>query len=357
MDRPLRLAAAALLIGCSDPSYRDPDQDADAQVQAPEDGAVAVRDGGRDAAPESDAALRNDAGEELITFKDAGPLKEPAPDGGEVVLASALPDWAKPLLGHYAGRSYQFSQDSFRTVLRTREYAVIDIVEIRGSDPHVELRLHVCDSFGESEASESRVVTPELSTVRVHRVLFGDHNWFTQTPDNVDGFVRELPERCVGHEGTAVAKDPAQTWIAASTCSCPSSIDVAPNKPEDCRIIDQDQDGNPGSSIDVTPKALLGPARLFAATINRSLFMNGAVGGDGRHSAQILVDQFGWQLGCTPAGCADISQTPAPCAPSRNKLELVHQDAVDFGCSQVIANAASLFPNGIPELGSVTSCP
>ncbi|HEX5657739.1 MAG TPA: hypothetical protein VFX59_11115, partial [Polyangiales bacterium] len=99
-----------------------------------------------------------------------------------------------------------------------------------------------------------------------------------------------------------------------------------------------------------------GPASLYVTSINRTTFVNGTVAAGGRHTAQVSVDQFGWQLSCEPIGCADVAQTPAACPPARNKLELVRaDDGTTPTCNDLIDNAATLFPNGLPE--NPPSCP
>jgi hypothetical protein len=360
----VKRTAALLLISlvtsaCSDALYSGADGgggDA-AAMRAPEGGAP--RDSGappEGGAPPADASAMSDASaEERIPINDSGPPTETSPDGATVQLASAMPDWALPLLGSYVARSYSFAQDKLGARVRVREFFLMEIVETGGPDAHVELQLQLCDSFGEGTAADVRTVFPLLATRRVHRVLFGDNRWATQVPTFVDGFTRAMPERCLGKEGTAVPKDPAQTWIVGSTCLCPASIDAAPNKAEDCRIIDQDGDTKPGSTLGVVPKIFpLGPADLFVTTVNQTTFVNGTVADDGHHTAQVAVDQFGWQLGCEPVGCADISATPAPCPPSRSKLELVRAEAPQT-CSELIANATTLFPTTLPEYPP--SCP
>jgi hypothetical protein len=345
----LSLAAPA----CSEPVYAGKDGGEDAA-------AMLARDGGPtrpDASAKPDASAQNDAAaEERIPVNDSGPPTETSPDGATVQLASALPGWAEPLLGSYVARSYSFAQDKFGARVRLREFFLMEIVETDGPDAHVELKLQLCDSFGEGTAADVRTTFPLLTSRRVHRVLFGDNSWATQVPTVADGFTRAMPERCQGKEGTAVPKDPAQTWILGNTCLCPASVDTAPNKAEDCRIIDQDGDTKPGSTLGVVPKIFpLGPANLFVTTVNQTTFVNGTVDGEGQHhTAQVAVDQFGWQLGCEPAGCADISATPAPCPPARSKLELVPVDA-PMTCGQLIADATTLFPTALPEYPA--SCP
>jgi hypothetical protein len=96
----------------------------------------------------------------------------------------------------------------------------------------------------------------------------------------------------------------------------------------------------------------LGDVTISVATVNQTTFINGVVG-EGRHSAEIVTNQFGVQLDCQPQPCVDISQTPAPCPPSRNKLELV--SAPDIGCAELIAQAATWFPSALPDYP--VSCP
>jgi hypothetical protein len=341
------LTVALAASACSEPVYATKDGGEEKGDAA----AMIARDGG---STRQDASVQDAASEELIPSNDSGPLIETSPDGATVQLASSLPDWAAPLLGSYAARSYSFAQDKLGARIRAREYLRIEIVETSGADPHVELRLHMCDSLGDGETADTQVVAPELTTVRVHRVLFGNQSWATQVPAFADGFTLALPERCVGKEGNRVPKDPGQSWIVGNTCLCPASVDAAPSDAEDCRIIDQDGDLKPGSTMEIRPKVLgLGPAKLFVATVNQTTFVNGTVGSDGRHhSAQLVVDQRGWQLGCEPA-CTDISSTPPVCPPERSKLELVRSEL--GSCSELIASATTLFPNTLPEYPP--SCP
>lgn len=346
--------------GCSEPSYSRPDAQAgDDSAMLGHDGSVPKADG---SAPPADARadVVPDAGEELIPLKDAGVPTETAPDGGQVELASSIPSWATPLLGRYAARTYSFAQDDFAALTRVREFTLIDIVELeKGSaSAHVELQLHLCDSFAEGTAGNIVVNRPDLTSVRNHRVLFGDQSWATQAAATTDGFTRQLPQRCQGKAGTMVDKDPAQSWIAGSKCRCPASFDAVPTK-DDCRVIDQDQDGNVGSTLHFHPLVFgLGDSDLFVGTINQTTFVNGTVGSAGRHGAQLSVDQFGYQFDCSPAGCADISKTPAACPPALNKAEFVRLgDAGDasFDCADVLERAPELFPTALP--GYPDKCP
>jgi hypothetical protein len=351
--------ALATSSGCSAPTYSDAGTDGAAeQAETDDASAIIAPDGGRG---RSDARVQggedaDDGGEELIRLPDAEAPTETAPDGGQVPLVSGVPEWAAPLLGRYATRTVSFAQDNFGTRIRTREYALVDFVATTGADPHVELKLKVCDSFGDGDTAETRVTWPDFLTQRTHRVLFGGRSWATQAPDTTDGFTRALPARCEGKEGSEVAKDPGQTWIAGATCRCPSSIDVAPTR-EDCRVVDQDQDGKPGTTVHLHPKMFLGDADLHAASINRNTFVKGTVG-SGRHTSELQVDQIAFQLSCEPVGCADVAETPAPCPPSRNKAEFVRVgEPLDgsYDCAKVIANAATTFPSALPTYPP--SCP
>ncbi|MET0284802.1 MAG: hypothetical protein ABW352_10040 [Polyangiales bacterium] len=343
MERYAPLLALALAASaCSSASYSDAGLDGAAPEEAEQDDASAII--------AHDAGRKSDAGEALVTLPDAGTPTETAADGGQVALAATFPDWAKPLLGRYATRTYSFAEDRYwGEVIRTRDYAIADFVVTTGQDPHVELTLRLCDSLGEGENAETRVARPQFVSPRTHRVLFGERTWATLAPDAIDGFTRDLPERCKGKESSFVTKDAAQTWIAGSTCRCPSSVDVAPSL-EDCRVIDQDEDGKPGSTLLFHPKLVLGDADVYVASIGRSTFVNGTVGADGQqHSSQLQVDQFGSQLGCSVPLCADISATPAPCPPARNKAEFVRvEDGYD--CAKLLANVVTLFPSVLPSV-------
>jgi hypothetical protein len=361
----LRCVALALALGllpsCSEPAYSDAGDAGGDVAMVSRDSSVPRVDAEAGARQDAEADPEQaDAGEALIPLKDAGVPTERAPDGGQVELASSMPSWATPLLGRYAARSYAFSQDKAGSLNRAREYVLVDIVELEqgSANAHVELQLQLCDSFVEGTAGEIAVVSPLKTVRRDNRVLFGDHSWTTQAAAATDGYVRALPARCEGHAGTLVGKDPAQTWIAGAQCRCPSSFEAVPTL-DDCRIVDSDDDGNPGATLHLHPKVLgLGDTDLYVATINQNTFVSGTVGSAGRHSAQLSVEQYGYQLDCKPAGCLDISESPAPCGPARNKAEFARLgDAGDtsFTCQDVLERASELFPTVLP--GYPDKCP
>lgn len=334
------LLASALLCGgaCASPDYAGDagDVDRDAAAGQASDGQAAFGGERVDASRESSGVV--------------------ARDGGQVADPSALPAWARPLLGRYAGRRYSFAQDSLLgTRSRVRDFMLVDFVQL--DDGTLQLVMLLCDSFAEGDAAELRFVHPERSVARRSRVLLGDQSWSTEPRAAVEGYTREAPARCNGNAGSWVNKDPKQTWIAGDHCICPTSLD-APPVLEDCRVLDGDGDGHPGVTFAFHP--LLPPfgnANVYAATLDQSTYVRGEVRADRRHRAQLAIDSRAHQLDCDQLSCVDISATPTRCPPERNVAEFVYLGEPSdqtLTCATVLAQASELFPTALPER---PSCP
>ena len=192
-------------------------------------------------------------------------------------------------------------------------------------------------------------------------MLFAADSFSTEPLEWEQGYEREPPENCANHKGELVAKRPFQTWISAlrhdsNLCRCPG-----PLLPEidDCRVIDPDQDGHPGFSLEVKTIANLGNTTVFGVNASYSRYIDGRRDADGVLRARQETKETALQHGCDPSGCANLRGTLATCSPASSAVEFVPLDRREmpnggWSCEAIMVRTGALFPT--PEPAPPQTC-
>lgn len=341
----LVLAAGSLVwIGCTDPSYSEPDsarapQDAGASpVSARSDAGVLVpADVGVAALPEA-GTNTGDAGSALVP--DAGPLP-PEP--------KVLPTWAQPLLGRYATRAFTFAQDDFPTVTRSQDVYLAEFT-LDAATGRVTLRSKLCQSVAQNTlGSTLRLVDATHVPERVEQVVLNElePRFSTDGPPGTVGYTKEPPSMCTDKLNQSVPKAPVQTWIAGDTCRC-LRAEAAPLL-NDCRVLDPDGDNKPGFTF-LLHAPPLGDAQIYAASESATHYVNGQISADGKRlDANVLPGERPFQLDCAPSGCRDIAKLATYCPTSFNPARFVRVDATAT-CQTIVGDLPTLFPEPPPPL-------
>jgi hypothetical protein len=351
------LALAISATSCTEPSYpvavadsavqhEGRDGEAGASVSAPDNSAPdgsAKGGGAAMAEPASDASA--------ATTSDASMPRPPSLEADAGALAHVLPEWAKPLLGRYAARAFAFKQDDFPTVTRAQDVflAQFSFDEETG----VTLRSKICESSAQNNLATLRLIDPTQMPERVEHVVFAslEQRWSSEGPASTVGYTREPPAACLDKLGQSVPKVPAQTWIDGDSCRCTqASADPVVN---DCRLLDPDADGKPGFSFKLRGSAPpLGDTTIYAASESSTHYVNGQVSSDGKqHDANVMGGERPFQLGCSPASCAEIDKIATYCPVVFNPVRFVRVDEV-MNCQTIMANLDRLFPDAPPPIAA-----
>jgi hypothetical protein len=357
---PRRLLRARLLLlswalcsaACSEPRYGEasaddaPERERDAQVV---DACVRCSTEARDAEQadvETQAAPR-----------DTGSSRSPT-DGGEradastglpaVTPTAVLPTWAAPLLGRYAVRAFTFKQDDLPTVTRAEDVFLAEFSF--DAQAGLTLRTKLCQSSAQNDLATLRLVAPSQVPERVDSVTLSDFEkrWSSQGTLLSIGYSQDPPDVCAGKAGQSVPKRAGQTWIEGSSCRCP--LDGEEPLADDCRVLDPDSDDKPGFSFafrSVAPP--LGDATVYAVSESTTHFVNGQVSMKGSHVANVAGGERAFQLGCSPANCANLAELATYCPVTYNTAAFAPVDA-DASCQTISMKLGTLFPEPAPPI-------
>jgi hypothetical protein len=209
-----------------------------------------------------------------------------------------------------------------------------------------------------------QAVPPTVRTATAN----SDGSWTALgTSDNVGWDLAGQPASC-----TASAT-PASGWPSGwgSTCTCNAS-DQPPydrdDAPYDCRLTDDDGDGQPGISAYVSTSAPTSPdqdatglsARAFAAARSLSHWTLSPKA-DKKHTGTIRDLSKSNLVGCTGIACLGLSTTSpatAPCPEALNPLQLVPVTSAADSCAEIIAQRDTLFSTSTdPSWAAAAACP
>jgi hypothetical protein len=355
--------------GCTEPLYPPADggtQHDGAQVPAvPEDGAQtdasAVASTPDDAAAKQ-AALANDAASAAAMVDGRAPATSESDAGavgarldssraaqadGEagtaIVPTTPLDEQAAQLLGSYITRSYGFWVDDSGGKLLVDE---LGLASFERTGDRVELRLRICRQTTRSAGLSFDIISPALFPELRRTVSFGADGWSSDDHPIATGFQRDGIAACEQRAGQNVPKAPAQRWLS-STCRCPSAPAQPPTS-DDCRVTDDDNDGAP--AISYRYSGLGWTSQL--ATVIRSHHLRGRQTAVGSHFAEMKLDEVGYQLSCTGAGCVDADRFGRPCSSEHNGAQFIAlptgSDLANFSCEMAVARESEFFRSAIP---------
>jgi hypothetical protein len=356
-----------LAEGCTEPAYgSEVDSgrplEAGATPQARDSGKSPRNDGSSQPA-ERDAGV---GAETVFTPMgqpdDAGAFEPDQADGAADIdkseagpVASNLSPSAQQLVGRYAMRRRFFGRSTASSVVGTYvedTLAKIDITA-EGADKLL-LRYNQCSSITNVRSLVlaplvMRPLRPELYPERVLEVKVDGDSFHTIGEPHTIGYVRASPAGCsVG----AKLPSPEKQWVAGGSCTCSDPV-TPPTRDDDCRVVDNDRDGNPGFTSQLVGGGLA-PSEQYSRIKELSQYVRGAIDTSPakKHSARYQVERdelgFKCQGGCPSwgvQGCTEEHNTvffePIP---ARNEA------GEEFDCADIVkaAEARELLVNGEP---------
>jgi hypothetical protein len=136
-------------------------------------------------------------------------------------------------------------------------------------------------------------------------------------------------------------------WTTGARCRC-AEIDEEPLA-DDCRVLDPDEDGQPGFTFHLMGTTIPGEADVFGGFESASHFANGQLRADGTLHANVRAADTNYQFGCLPDGCTNIAVLGRSCPSSLNSVDFVPLREGEPSCASVLAARGTLFPLAVPD--------
>lgn len=167
-----------------------------------------------------------------------------------------------------------------------------------------------------------------------------------------DTFQASAPPSTIGYQSVAGCaagasqSHPERSWLFAGECSCPSS-DLPPTAPTDCRVIDSDDDGNPGFTVQFTGGT---ENASYSRIRDSSQIVSGRLSPDGRHSAQFLANTDTFQLSCAREPCTRSSAQLCPVTQNPVRFLPLAPGNLGWDCAGALdaADNSGLIGLGVP---------
>lgn len=260
--------------------------------------------------------------------------------------------WAEPLLGRYALRADTFWLNQ-NFVVRNIEISLAEFVK---EQEKIVLRVEICDRITKWQQftidQTSRLLHPEALGPRELEVAYDGEHWKTVPKSYYVGFQSEPLVPC--EVGEIVSSHETQTWLRDGSCRCYSN-EYLPQSPDDCRVVDHDNDGFPGVTLEVTGTV---QNMCYTTTIRSDRYVKGTIDPSGNHHAFEAQDSPGSLLTCldpNPLRCS-IGETVV-CKPEVNQVYFVpiessSADRDEWNCTSVLANSNTLFTTSVSEISA-----
>ena len=350
----LTLSCALGLLACTEPQYGNPDA-ALHPVDPGPDGRIPGLlgpDGRVAPGPDVDPS-QPDGGTDVPSNDDAGPLDDAGlfgmdqpPKPGQLA-----PEWSVSLQGDYVTRQVLFSRET--TIGTQSSHEILSSVQIAYDERTGEttLRLHMCrDHVNLFVGQSGSVKHPTDYPTRFLLLKYAQGEFHTESmkPDFV-GYSELPPAGCT--PGKKLPRTPTQAWLS-DTCDCPANIQDLPESTSDCRVIDSDNDGKPGFTIQLN-----GTVNTNDYVVSRdfSQMVHGTIAANGRHRAAYLVNQDTYQVqcdgSCTRGNFVNCQATANPV----DFIRLVSRpDGAPVPCPDALklVDDGMLFPTGTPVFPS-----
>ncbi|HEX5659436.1 MAG TPA: hypothetical protein VFX59_19710 [Polyangiales bacterium] len=167
-------------------------------------------------------------------------------DARVVVDAQTARTPADALLGKYAVHTRFYGRER-TTGFVDLLHEIIVIADITRDSSGLQMRVETCEDSGylltAGLRTDVRVAFPEKFPVRSFGLAVEGSSFHTTGEALPVGFTRDWPSTCSA--GTRIPS--TATWTQGS-CECVPGTEP-PSRVDDCRVIDSDQDGNPGMTV------------------------------------------------------------------------------------------------------------
>jgi hypothetical protein len=290
-------------------------------------------------------ACGEEAGSMFVpTLLDGGGLEA----GTGLAPDAALDEVRRTWVGRYAARSALFAfDDPLKSSATLLSIITIEPDESGGLIMEEEMCFY--------EGSWNFFYTGQL------QYTYTDTRGSTKLNYDKENFNSELLKLQIGYgptpsecrPGSTLSAGPTRPWLT-STCDCPGTEDT-PTSVRDCRVTDQDNDGDPGATFGASIDTQV--ISYHTTQEERVALRNGF-----RRNDRLYADRFFEETtrvldctvdGRTTAASSCPSGVPKPCPSNHNKVELV--GAPNITCAQVIAMESALFLSPLPNYPQ--SCP
>ncbi|MET0284007.1 MAG: hypothetical protein ABW352_06040 [Polyangiales bacterium] len=224
---------------------------------------------------------------------------------------------ADALRGSYAvhARFYGWSTGIVQVL-----HEVIAIANITREGAGLKMRVETCEDSGQlltGFRTDVRVKYPEHFPVRTYDLVVEGGSFHTTDEPLLIGYTEKWPSGCSA--GARIAS--SDKWNADGKCDCVQG--EPPTRQSDCRVIDSDQDGNPGMTVQASG---IVSATQSVRIRDRSQYVLGVIDEVGhRHHASFEKDEDFVELVCSPGDCpkytgrfCPITQQPASFVPLEN---------------------------------------
>lgn len=253
---------------------------------------VLIDDGGVDAA----AACR---GDDCLGNEGPEPGLDDSmvPDPGK--LPPPLPAYASRLPGNYAVRirHYGTIASSARAVTE-----LVGLGEIDSGNNDFSLQLTVCRETTEIQLASGQKVSRNLTHPAALRRRFfpirlEEQQWRTVGQREQIGYGAVLAQCTMRKPGEKVMSDDIeQAWLRGGQCTCVEPSDTPPVTPEDCRLLDDEKDTQPGITLQWSDGT-----RATTVILEQSQLVHGVADPEGRaHHAKFELGETRSQITCQP---------------------------------------------------------
>jgi hypothetical protein len=179
--------------------------------------------------------------------------------------------------------------------------------------------------------TDVHVKYPEKFPIRTFGLAVEGNSFHTTGEALAIGYTEQAPDACTGS-----GRAPSTEKWTNGTCECVSGTN-APTRADDCRVIDSDQDGEPGMSIVAT--GLVNATQSVRIT-DKSQYVFGVIDeASKRHRANYKKDEELQELRCSSQECA--SYKARLCAISTQLVTFVPLSEATISCSEVLQRVES----------------
>jgi hypothetical protein len=371
--RLLGTLIALMNPSCEQPSYADvsdaapasaPPNDASTLPALPNDAGALPNDAGTPPAQANDAgsltARANDAGTLPAQANDAGTLPVQASDpgpgaaddagssaqaGGGTEAAMTPPPPVQACAdcdpgfapGRYAvlARFYGSAAATGGGWFAEESVAMVDVRPVPGSSS-LTMDWETCAYRGQLTVPlipliSYSVLSPQKFPRRTFALTVAGKSFEATGETALVGYEALQASTCPGGSSQTHVD---RSWLFSGQCTCASS-ELPPTAVDDCRVIDSDEDGKPGFTVQFT-----GGAENFAYSRMRDAgqIVGGQISPDGRHTAQFIANIDTYQLRCAREPCSrgSTQACPVPKNPVRFLPLVPKPDGKEWSCSEAV---------------------
>ncbi|HEX5660359.1 MAG TPA: hypothetical protein VFX59_24355 [Polyangiales bacterium] len=271
-------------------------------------------------------------------------------DAGANEDASSSTPWHARLARHFAISIRFFGKDRGLADAALFSHEIIHLAKLDVVAGKVSMQTLRCRDHGTGLAlgilGEFGWSFPEKLLPQSFELVMRADGLRTEAAPRPIGFTLEQPAGCTPGKQLAVT---GRSWLPGGSCEC--SADELPRSARDCRIVDEDGDGNP--AITIYRKGPINDPE-HTRLLDRSQIVQGQLAADGSIDALFVDNYDALALNCGGISC--IQNLIASCPLELNRVRFEPLSDRDWTCEDVLSevDAGKLFP--LPPLVFVNGC-